>query len=484
VKRQLLTLMVLSSISGNVYASGIDIPQHVYDNISVLEQEHYIEHKDVSNLNRKELAYYVAGILGKQPSDFDTLLSTQIIEDEAQLVLVKEQENSAKKKLNKTLEDYKKTSELLYRKSIQGENRLEVMSPLKQKHDKLKSEYEKAGFEYEQAKARTHRLEIMVESLKKRQYNNKVDYALAELRTEFLYELNELNFFDEEAAKRQLYSNMPVRNKIENKFKLDGQVMLSHANHHGEDVPNDQTKLKLSLYGDYNFDNNWHFLSSAQAEKVLSPSQEWDLELKNYYLEGKVAKGINVDIGKFNSRPAEGNVFDGAIKGAALFSDNYRIEHGSYQGMKMTNVTLKKDNLSIGRFDFRQPNKTIYMINGHLPYEKWDLGAMWLKGENKNGHVLSLSYNIKDWSEHSSAFWAKYHYQPSDTYVKHEMNGLADFMLPKDGFKGWSVGWRYIPKENWCFGLEYFRLNNLYDNKSSNTLFAYLTYSFKNYHED
>jgi len=484
LRKEFLTLMILSSISGNVYASNA-IPQQVYDNISVLEQEHYIDHKDVSTLSREELAYYVASILEKQPSNFDMLLSTRILEDETQLTLVKEQENSARKRLSKLLKDYKDTSELLYRKSIQGENRLEVMAPLKQKHDKLEAEYKKVGVEYEQAKARTHRLETMIESLKKRQGNNyKVDYALAELRAEFLPELDALKFFDEEAAKRQLYANTPVRNKIENKFKFDGQVMISHSNHSGEDVPEDQTKLKLSLYGDYNFDNNWHFLTSAEAEKSLSPSKDWDLELKNYYFEGKITKNIGVDIGKFNSKPAEGNVFDGAIKGVSLFGDNYRIERGSYQGMKLTNITLQKDNLSIGRYDFTNPNKTIYMVNGHLPYEKWDLGAMWLKGKNKNGYVLSLSNNINDWSKHSSAFWAKYYYQPSDTYVKHEMNGLADFMLPKDGFKGWSVGWRYIPKEDWCFGLEYYRLNNLLDNRSSNTIYAYLTYSFANYSED
>jgi hypothetical protein len=123
-----------------VYASNA-IPQQVYDNISVLEQEHYIGHKDVSTLSREELAYYVAGILEKQPSDFDMLLSTRILEDETQLTLVREQEASAKKRLNRLLKDYKDTSELLYRKSIQGENRLEVMTPLKQKHDKLEAEY-------------------------------------------------------------------------------------------------------------------------------------------------------------------------------------------------------------------------------------------------------------------------------------------------------------------------------------------------------
>ena len=58
-----MTLLILSSISGNAYANNI--PQNVYDNLLILEEENYIEHKDVSNLNRKELAKYIAKILEK-----------------------------------------------------------------------------------------------------------------------------------------------------------------------------------------------------------------------------------------------------------------------------------------------------------------------------------------------------------------------------------------------------------------------------------
>ena len=52
MRKELLTLMMLSSISGNVYANNA-IPQQVYDNINVLEQEHYIDHKDISTLSRE-----------------------------------------------------------------------------------------------------------------------------------------------------------------------------------------------------------------------------------------------------------------------------------------------------------------------------------------------------------------------------------------------------------------------------------------------
>jgi hypothetical protein len=116
--------------------------------------------------------------------------------------------------------------------------------------------------------------------------------------------------------------------------------------------------------------------------------------------------------------------------------------------------------------------------------DKWDLGGQFLKGKNDNGYVLSLQYDKNNWEEKSSSYWIKYYYQPADTYFKHEMNGLADHMLSKDGFKGIGLGWRYVPKKNWAFGLEYFRLNNLLNDNSSNTFFAYLTYAFQTYHED
>jgi hypothetical protein len=123
------------------------------------------------------------------------------------------------------------------------------------------------------------------------------------------------------------------------------------------------------------------------------------------------------------------------------------------------------------------------MLGKHIPVDKWDFGGMFLKGKNNNGYVLSVEYDKHNWEEKSSSYRLKYYHQPSDTYYKHEMNGLADFMLPNDGFKGWGIGWRYVPKKQWAFGLEYYRLNNLLNNKSSNTLFAYLTYSFQNYSE-
>ena len=480
LKKGLITMLVLSSISGNVYAS--EIPQQVYDNLSILEDANYISHKDVSNYDRKELAKYIAGILEKQPTGFDAVLSSRIIEDEAQLILIREQENGAKKKMGTLLKDYKKVSEDLFRKSIQGENRLEVMEPLKQRHDELRKRYQESCSEYLQAQARTKRLETMIEALKKRQYNDRVDFALADLRAEFVHELNDLNYFDDEAAKRQLYSNAPVRNPIEQKFKLDGQVQLSNADHHGDDVPQDQFKLKVNLYGDYNFDNNWHFLTNFQAEKVLHPSNDWELEAKNYYIEGRVTPGMCVDVGKFNAKLAEGNVFDGAIKGAALFDKNYRVEHGTYEDSQITGLTYKYDNLSAGYYHASKPDKSVYMLNGHLPIDKHlDFGGMFLKGKNDNGYVLSINYNQNIWDPKTSKLWLKYYHQPADTYFKHEMNGLADYMLPKDGFKGWGLGYNYLLNDSWTLGLEYYRLNNLLDNRSSNTFFAYLTYSFKNY---
>lgn len=485
MKKQILLLALLTNISGEVYAYDGTIPQQVYTNIGVLEQEHYIGHKDVSSLNRQELAYYIARILEKQDITYDKVLATRIIEDEAQLVLIKEQEQNAKKKCDKIYSSYKKVSEDLYRKSIQGVNRLEIMSPLKERHSKLKKEYEDSSQEYAQAKIRTRRLELMIESLKKRQFNDKVNFALAELRTEFVHELTDMNYFDDEAAKRQLYSNSDVRNPIENKFKLDGRVQFSYADHHGDDFPKDQTKIKVSLYGDYDFDRTWHLMSAVEAEKVFSPSKDWNLELKNLYVLGKLSSDFNVGAGKFSTKIGEGNIYDGTVKGAFIFGRNYRIEAGKYKNSNITNITLEKDNFSLGRHTFTNPDKTIYSVGKHIPFgDKWDFGGLFLKGKNNNGYILSLQYGKDNWKERNSSYWLKYYYQPSDTYFKHEMNGLADYMLPKDGFKGWGVGWRYNIKQNWIFGLEYFKLNNLMNSQSSNTLFAYLTYAFQTYHED
>ena len=489
MKKELMTLLILSSISGNAYANSI--PQNVYDNLLILEEENYIEHKDVSDLNRKELAKYIAKILEQNHSRYSDILATQIIEDESQLILIKEQEASAKQRYDKIESEYRKVSEQLYRKSIQGVNRLEIMTPLKERHDKLKKEYEIANNEYNQSKIRTHRLELMIESLKSRQIkessssNDKVDFALADLRTEFLCELNDMKFFDDEAAKRQLYANTPVRNPIENKFKLDGRVQISHADHHGDDVPKNESKFKISLYGDYDFNRDWHLISAVEAEKVFSPSKEWKTELKNLYVKGKISPDLNVDVGKFSTELGEGNIFDGTLKGAAIYGKNYRIEAGKYKDSDITGITLEKDGFSIGRYTFTNPDKTIYSFGKHIPLsDKWDLGGQFLKGKHDNGYVLSLQYDKDNWEEKSSSYWLKYYYQPSDTYFKHEMNGLADYMLSKDGFKGIGLGWRYVPKKNWAFGLEYFRLNNLLNDNSSNTFFAYLTYAFQTYHED
>ena len=112
------------------------------------------------------------------------------------------------------------------------------------------------------------------------------------------------------------------------------------------------------------------------------------------------------------------------------------------------------------------------------------VGAQYLLGHDEtepggSGGVFSLSRGEENsWEKGNLYTYAKYYYQPRATYVEHTMNGVADYM---HGFKGYGLGLSYTLTRDWVLSLEYDDLEDLQYGTRSRTLWAGLSYYFKNY---
>lgn len=96
---------------------------------------------------------------------------------------------------------------------------------------------------------------------------------MASRRAEYGSELSAMGYFDREAAKDQSSADTkaPV---IQNKrFKVDGEMRVDYGANHGEEAIGDRSRARLRIYGDYNIDDNWHFISMLENEKSF-PAEE------------------------------------------------------------------------------------------------------------------------------------------------------------------------------------------------------------------
>ena len=524
----------------------------VYDSLMLLVQEGYMEmpKKPLSSYSRKELGQMISQALVEveknrtsSRADEYARISRLLVMDEVQLKLAKEQERVAEEQLERARSRAAKDTEMYVRRSMQGQNRLEIMEPLKQKSDKSLKKLEMVSRDYAKAKSRVEQRTKMLEYVRQRQQyllagmsgngksndttvmpqnvmmsadamavqgqNDSVMPAslldtVGKLRAEFMPELEVNGSLDNMNARQQLESNLPVEDVPDQRLKVDAELRFDTGHSTGDNGNGTRSRIRARVYPDYNIDNNWHAIGMVEWEKTLNGNAYKDdgkLKLDRYYLSGNIG-AVHTDVGAFGSLMAEGNIYDSKFIGVRLQTGKpvkYTFEYGKAPVDDMDksyDLTATYEDavygLGGGYYHFKNKagnSRNIYMGSFHHNIGVFDAGAMLLYGKDtgksgKTGYVLTLGYAPQDsWKPYTYNSWLKYYYQPASTYLSHTMNGVADNMRSSGGFKGWGVGMNYNLPSSWTLGLELYRLQDLDLGRYSNTIWCSVTKSFKNYSE-
>lgn len=318
---------------------------------------------------------------------------------------------------------------------------------------------------------------------------------LARRRVEYADELSAIGYFDRESSYMQASTEVKAPKPPEKRFKIDGEARVDYGAHSGYKSISDRSRARVRIYGNYNIDDNWHFISMLENEKILSGKGEdsW-MDIDRWYLTGKVGS-TQVDAGAFGSFLAEGNIYDSRFTGVRVSGKepfSYMAEAGTIKQAGFAaaaEASTTHDIYTLGaglyRFDLKdRGQRNIYMLNVHRPLGGlFDLGLMGLLGEDESrsekGYVVSLTRGKENtWQRGNAYYFLKYYHQPYTTYVLHTMNGLADYM---DGFEGIGAGIHYTVKPDWLLQAEYYNLKDLEEGGRNHTFWLALSYYFSNY---
>lgn len=318
---------------------------------------------------------------------------------------------------------------------------------------------------------------------------------LARRRVEYADELSAIGYFDRESSYMQASTEVKAPKPPEKRFKIDGEARVDYGAHSGYKSSSDRSRARVRIYGNYNIDDNWHFISMLENEKILSGKGEdnW-MDIDRWYLTGKVGS-TQVDAGAFGSFLAEGNIYDSRFTGVRVSGKepfSYMAEAGTIKQAGFAaaaEASTTHDIYTLGaglyRFDLKDKGeRNIYMLNVHRPLGGlYDLGLMGLLGEDESrsekGYVVSLTRGKENtWQRGNAYYFLKYYHQPYTTYVSHTMNGLADYM---DGFEGICAGIHYTVKPDWLLQAEYYNLKDLEEDGRNHTFWLALSYYFSNY---
>lgn len=411
----------------------------------------------------------------------------------------------AERRLERAKRKAVSAEEMMVRHAIGGDNRLEVMKPLREKNEKLQADLEIAARKYAMALmgAQEQENDISQRDDKKCEETfanpeEKADHTKREIDEA----LGVGSYFDEISAAWHLDPNLPLRKVPDQRLRLDLELRLDTSHTDGVHGSGARSRARARLYPDYNIDGNWHAKGMMEWEKVFSGDKgrnDGKVRLSRYYLSGNIGV-IHTDVGVFSSNMAEGNIYDSKYRGVRFSAGKpvrYTFEAGKADQEEVRNswdFTASYKGVDYGidggfyRFGFKNGSwQNVYVANYTHAIGILDASAMALYGKQsgksgKAGVVLTLGYTPpRSWRPYVWTGWVKYYYQPSSTYLAHTMNGKADLMKVHGGFKGWGAGISYNLPDDWNIGLEYYALKDLDYGHHANTVWFVLTKSFKNY---
>jgi len=310
--------------------------------------------------------------------------------------------------------------------------------------------------------------------------------------------------------------------------KITGNVRLSYAdtqyNGMGTDGAHDaRLRTRLFLTGEVN--DNWHYVSLLENNQRFAKSGIADHEagddgtaFDRAYLEGNIGKNVKVTAGRWNDTIAEGNVYDDRVDGikaefgkkvkltavygkmansqqnvfvdaaGATADKYYRVGlGGKFGGLGLEANYIKADQVtSMGQGN---ADDKIWTIGANYDINKFNIGAMYLKGSNdeidavdgsQTGWVAKLGYAGAQASKPNSwGLYAKYYNQGASTVIAHTMNGDYGKFNDGQGFKGYMVGANYTVAKNMVAGVEYYDLKSKGDSDvTAKTIWSQLVVTF------
>ena len=456
-KQRLLAAVLLGlQLPGRLALAAPEVVEPwVYNSIEELAAAGYLElpGHSLGSFSREELAGLVAGALKEMENnrlgskaDKYALLTRLEVMDRVQLKLAREQLHFAEQQLGRAKHRAERAAEMFARRSMEGQNRLEVMEPLKQKNDEAQKKLAFAARDYAEARSRVSELEGLwhqVQEMQKRLLEDmggetgesltaptvlqegksyqpgRADYAddsikkakpeeapvatletAGRLRAEFAGELEAAGSLDEMNAARQLSSNLPIKNVPDQRFKLDTELRYDAGYSDGIHGNGNRTRARVRMYPDYNIDGNWHARGMAEWEKTLSGpqgSKDGKVRLDRYYLSGDMGT-VHTDAGVFSSLMAEGNIYDSKFKGVRFALGKpvrYTLEAGKagQDGVRNSfDLVASYEGAGYGldggiyRFGFEGGSwQNIYMVNYRHNLGILDAGAMALYGKESGG---------------------------------------------------------------------------------------------------
>ena len=310
--------------------------------------------------------------------------------------------------------------------------------------------------------------------------------------------------------------------------KITGNVRLSYKDSQydslGVDGAHDaRLRTRLFLTGEVN--DNWHYVSLLENNQRFAKSGIADHEggddgtaFDRAYLEGNIGKNVKITAGRWNDTIAEGNVYDDRVDGikaefgkkvkltavygkmantpsymfggatGAVADKYYRVGlGGTFGGLGLEANYIKADQVTaMGQAN---DDDKIWTIGANYDINKFNIGAMYLKGSNdtidaldgsQTGWVAKLGYAGAQASKPNSwGVYAKYYNQGASTVIAHTMNGDYGVFNDGQGFKGYMVGANYAVAKNMVAGVEYYDLKSKGDSDvTAKTIWSQLVVTF------
>ena len=310
--------------------------------------------------------------------------------------------------------------------------------------------------------------------------------------------------------------------------KITGNVRLSYKDSQYNKLAVDgahdaRLRTRLFLTGEVN--DNWHYVSLLENNQRFAKSGAADHEagddgtaFDRAYLEGNIGKNVKVTAGRWNDTIAEGNVYDDRVDGikaefgkkvkltavygkmansqqnvfvdaaGATADKYYRVGlGGKFGGLGLEANYIKADQVtSMGQGN---ADDKIWTIGANYDINKFNIGAMYLKGSNdeidavdgsQTGWVAKLGYAGAQASKPNSwGLYAKYYNQGASTVIAHTMNGDYGVFNDGQGFKGYMVGANYTVAKNMVAGVEYYDLKSKGDSDvTAKTIWSQLVVTF------
>jgi len=297
--------------------------------------------------------------------------------------------------------------------------------------------------------------------------------------------------------------------------KIAGQIRASVRDTSSGAGDNTRFRTRLIVKGAINedwtytgrFENNQYPSGHGKVNNVAgSPygkQGEDDVSFNWAYVSGKIG-GVKVDIGRQDFKVGEGFVVDTRHDGVKAqygkdvkltawvgkSPQDYGLEDSSdraYFADLATKVGIVNVNVDYYKTTAKAEvdDKEIWAVGASLPLaEGLKLAGQYLMGDEQagkddNGYTVTLAYKgAKAAAPGSWGVYANYFDQPAATYLYNTIASYAKMDSWADGFEGYRVGANYALAKNIVAQVEYYDLESRGDDKTEETLWSQVTFTF------